>query len=432
MEFKSFIAHWLDTLPLDSSIPLAEGEQKRRPPQSSQTGGSRKRPRQQPSPPSSTMPLSTPNHSPRKRAGADADEQTPRPSRTSANRGNNADNVPSLSSSSSKRSRRSQSPTKFFPLYGPEDRRLLRDSLNTMTIAPSPTLRDLLGDMTDVAGRYAIMPLRVKAPTERHLVATGQFDRLHEYMFCDDAAWHHSCLDGEGLVRRAVRIAARSAECLRMLSDELAWNNLVHSQLLDMLVHDMQDGPGQDMLDFLSCTTTGIDPTYHRFPDSASRVDYMFQLFPERDATISSHGDALLRMRPCFNWTADRLLQQYPLAISIETKRYGGDTVRGEQQLGIWHAAHWEFLVSRAGQDAAEVLGILPSVVVQGHTWSLVVSARRQGTTTMLCSMEFGSTVSVTGVFQVLAGMRRLRNWSLDVLWPWYKQHLPELAGLHP
>ncbi|KAH7308551.1 hypothetical protein B0I35DRAFT_360854 [Stachybotrys elegans] len=276
------------------------------------------------------------------------------------------------------------------------------------------------------------MPLRVKAPTERYLVATGQVDRLHEYMFCDDSAWHHSCLDGEGLVRRAVRIATRSADCSRMLSDELAWNNHVHSPLLDMLVHDMQDAPGQDMLDFLSCTTTTVDPAYHRFPDSASRVDYVLQLFPERDTTISPHGDALLRMRPCFNWTADRLLQQYPLAISIETKRYGGDTVKGEQQLGIWHAAHWEFLISRAGQDAAEALGILPSVVIQGHTWSLVVSTRHQGTTTILCSMEFGSTVSVTGVFQVLAGMRRLRSWSLDVLWPWYKQHLPELAALPP
>ncbi|KAH7303584.1 hypothetical protein B0I35DRAFT_364691 [Stachybotrys elegans] len=249
-------------------------------------------------------------------------------------------------------------------------------------------------------------------------------------MFCDDTAWHESCLDGEGLVRRAVRITTRATECSRMLSNEDAWSNLVQSPLLDMFVHDMQDSPGQDMLDFLPCTTTSIDPIYHRFPDSASRVDYVLQLFPERDVTISSHGDALLGMRPCFNWTADRLLQQYPLAISIETKRYGGDTVKGEQQLGIWHAAHWEFLISRAGQDAAEDLGILPSVIVNGYTWSLVVSTRRQGTTTILCSMEFGSTGSVTGVFQVLAGMRRLRAWSLNVLWPWYKQHLPELAAL--
>lgn len=37
-----------------------------------------------------------------------------------------------------------------------------------------------------------------------------------------------------------------------MLSDESAWNKLVHSPLLDMLVYDMRDGLGQDILEFLS------------------------------------------------------------------------------------------------------------------------------------------------------------------------------------
>jgi hypothetical protein len=283
--------------------------------------------------------------------------------------------------------------------------------------------------MDDAAGRHAIIPRRAKASLEKHIESTGQFDRLHEHMFCEDSTWHRSCLDGEGLIRRAVRIASRSAKSSRMLSDEPAWNNHVHSLLLDMLVHDMQDGPGQDVFDFLSCTTTNIEPTYHRFPDAASRVDYVFQFLPEHDPTISLDGDLVPAACPCFNWTTDRLLQQCPLGISIEAKRYGGDTVKGEQQLGIWQAAHWEFLVSRVGQDAAEGLEFLPGVVVQGQTWSLLVSTRRRGTTTILCSVEFGNTGSVVGVFQVLAGLRRLRRWSLDVLWPWYKRHLPGLAN---
>jgi hypothetical protein len=152
-------------------------------------------------------------------------------------------------------------------------------------------------------------------------------------------------------------------------------------------------------------------------------------------------------MALCFNWTADRLLQQYPLAVSIETKRYGGNTAKGEQQLGIWHAAHWEFLASRAGAEPVDDLGFLPGVVVQGHTWSLVITTRRQATTvrkyttcpdecdtdpdaqTVLCSVEFGNTGSIVGVFQVLAGLRLLRSWSIEVIWPWYKQHLPGLSN---
>lgn len=56
---------------------------------------------------------------------------------------------------------------------------------------------------------------------------------------------------GEELVRRASHVAVRSSDCSRMLSDESAWNNLVQSPLLDMLLYDMRDGPGQEILDFL-------------------------------------------------------------------------------------------------------------------------------------------------------------------------------------
>jgi hypothetical protein len=106
-------------------------------------------------------------------------------------------------------------------------------------------------------------------------------------MFYDDTEWHGDFPGGEELLRRALRIAARSSDCSRMLSDETAWNNLVHSPLLDMFVHDMQDGPGQDILDFLSCTTTSIDPTYHRFPEAASRVDYERCLATRREQVLS-------------------------------------------------------------------------------------------------------------------------------------------------
>ncbi|KAH6635878.1 hypothetical protein F5144DRAFT_565708 [Chaetomium tenue] len=387
---------WLDALPFDLS---ARTSRKRRYHEAF-------------SPPSSTMEPSTP--------------------RASGSRAGRISTTPSLSSASSKRSKRSNSPAKLFPLYGVEGHRLVRDSLMKVTTSLSPTLRHLLGDVGDAASRHGIIPRRAKEALEKHIETTGQFDRLRELMFCDDSTWHGSCFGGEDLVRRAVLIASRSAKCSRMLSDEPAWNNHVHSPLLEMLVQDMQDGPNQGIFDFLSCTTTSIDLTYHRFPDAASRVDYVFHFLPEDDPTISLHDDVPTAAYPCFNWTTDRLLQQSPLGISIETKRYGGDTVKGEQQLGIWQAAHWEFLVSCVGQDVAESLEFLPGIVVQGQTWSLLVSTRRQGVTTILGSVEFGNTGSAIGVFQVLAGLRRLRRWSLDVLWPWYRHHLPGLQVTEP
>ncbi|UPK97335.1 hypothetical protein LCI18_008270 [Fusarium solani-melongenae] len=238
---------------------------------------------------------------------------------------------------------------------------------------------------------------------QQQLLTESQFERLHEYMFFDDSATQPTCIAGEELVRRVSCIASKSNDCARMLN-----------------------GPSQNIIDFPSCTTTNIEPSYHRFPVSSSRVDYVLPLMPQRDPTATK--SLAPNMAPCFNWTADRQLHQYPLAISIETKRHGGNAAKGEEQLGIWHAAQWGFLISRAGVEAANELCFLPGVVVQGHSWSLVVSIRRQVTTTILCSIEFGNTGSIVGVFQVLAGLRRLRTWSLDVLWKWYKKDLPGLS----
>lgn len=285
------ITHWLDALPFNQAAPTPEDNcqrvLKRR--RSLTPRGSRKR-RHPISPPASQaarkaspsastvspeaarpMTPSTPNKPSGKRPINDTTmvdtEQTPRASKASGSRGP-VNSAPSLSSSQSdaaysrdsKRSRRSQSPSKLFPLYGPEGHRLIRDSLSVTapTHPLSPTLRRFLGDINDVAGRHCIMPRRIKLALEEHLEATGQFDRVHEYMFFDDKIstgneqTRRDCTSGEELVRRALRIATRSSDCSRMLSDESAWNNLVHSPLLDMFVYDMQDGPARDILDFLS------------------------------------------------------------------------------------------------------------------------------------------------------------------------------------
>ncbi|KAF4964222.1 hypothetical protein FSARC_7856 [Fusarium sarcochroum] len=472
MEFNLSIgqvANWLDTLPFDQGATTSEAQQQRAIKRRRSLEPSESRKRRYPiSPPASqlnrrgaspsstpspkadrpvVMPPATPNKASGKRPIEDNtnldNEQTPRAETTSTSR-RPISNAPSLSSQSdaysrdSKRSKRSQSPSKLFPLYGPEGRRLVRDSLSMTAPAHSlsPTLRMLIGDINDVAGRHGIMPQRIKTALEQRLQVTNPFDRLYEYMFFDDGItsgndtiWE-DCTSAPELVRRALRIADRSNECSRMLSDESAWNNLVHSPLLDILVYDMQDGPGQQMLDFMPCTTTSIESAYHRFPDAASRVDYVVRFLPDHDpSTERSLDQSASGVAPCLNWTSDRLLQQYPLAFSIETKRYGGNTAKGEQQMGIWHAAQWEFLSSRAGPESINGLDFLPGVVVQGHTWSLVITTRRQATTTVLCSVEFGNTSSIVGVFQVIAGLRRLRSWSLDVLWPWYKQHLPDLSS---
>ncbi|KAJ4245777.1 hypothetical protein NW762_013901 [Fusarium torreyae] len=268
------------------------------------------------------------------------------------------------------------------------------------------------------------MPQRLKTALEKNDIGG-----LDDGMFFDDAVTDEKdrpCSDD--LIRQASRVAKHSNTCSSQLQDEAAWNNLVHSRILDLFLHDMHDGPGQDILDLMPCVTTNMNLRYHCFDEPASRVDYIVRLLPELEEDMEDDQSLELltsdRM-PTLNWTTNQLL---PIAFSIETKRYGGDIPKGEQQLGIWNAAQWEFLISKAGVEAAQELDFIPGVVVNGDIWSLVITTRNVSKTTVFPGIVFGNTRSIIGVFQVIAGLRRLRRWALEVLWPWYKRHLPGLV----
>lgn len=110
---------------------------------------------------------------------------------------------------------------------------------------------------------------------------------------------------------------------------------------------------------------------HHRFNESASRVDYIIRLLPNDDD--DSPACFTPSRMPSRNWTSNQLL---PIAFSIETKRYGGDVTKGEQQLGIWTAAQWEFLIKMSSAEAVKELAYIPGVIVSGETWSLVITTR--------------------------------------------------------
>jgi hypothetical protein len=42
--------------------------------------------------------------------------------------------------------------------------------------------------------------------------------------------------------------------------------------------------------------------------------------------------------------------------------------------------------------------------------------------------IPFGSTRSIIGVFQVIAGLQILRKWALEKLWPLYQKYLDGLV----
>ncbi|KAM0546645.1 hypothetical protein ACHAPJ_010783 [Fusarium lateritium] len=456
MEFDisvSQVTHWLDDIPAEfshfeiSASAKSQGALKRQRSSTSSKLQPSKR-RQLISPPASQVQRSasssskemdvepTTTSTPSKKRPADDpsnddNDQTPRADSTRGRRGlvRKAPSISSQSSSAysrdSKRSRGSQSPLKMWPLLGPNGHKLLRASPTASNAPRLPALRRLVDDFGMIERGRSIMPQRIRKALEENDIGG-----LDDGMFFDDDAVtdkkNRPCSDD--LIRQALRIAKHSNTCSSQLQDEAAWNNLVHSRLLDLFLHDMQDGPGQDILDLMPCVTTNMNLGYHFFDEPASRVDYIVRLLPELEEDMEDDESLELltsdRM-PTLNWTTNQLL---PIAFSIETKRYGGDIPKGEQQLGIWNAAQWEFLISKAGIDAAQELDFVPGVVVNGDIWSFVITTRNQSKTTVFPGIVFGNTRSIIGVFQVIAGLRRLRRWALEVLWPWYKRHLPGLA----
>jgi len=148
-------------------------------------------------------------------------------------------------SRSSKRSRGSASPLKLSYVSGPYGHRLARDGSAALHSNKLSAVRELIEDFEDIQSRLCIMPKRIEEALKKQGVG-----RLNNGMFFDDHHLTHGpCADD--LVRQALRIVRHSDICSTQLQDEAAWNNLVHSRLLDLFIHDMHDGPGQDILDYM-------------------------------------------------------------------------------------------------------------------------------------------------------------------------------------
>ena len=82
-----------------------------------------------------------------------------------------------------------------------------------------------------------------------------------------------------------------------------------------------------------------------------------------------------------YNQTTDSTIVNRPLAVSIETKRGGGDIDQGLVQLSTWTAAQYrrlELLAEARGPKAARSIDmpILPLLLVDGEKWTLYAASQ--------------------------------------------------------
>lgn len=396
---------------------------------------------------------------------------TPRPSDSSSTAGSIRRSIPDMSatsiashspSSKSNLSSRSTSPRKqMMRLSVAEDSGLSFRQLNLNNCPVSAT--PLLRTMTDISNGHDILPHHHR-------------DEIHASSSCcrdgDTRLWRYSFKPPEDdernqmlpgripTVKEVEMICELAAECQVLGVDETGWNMEVHHRLLEA-VFRMRPNRGEDEFNFISCASARPHRSF--LPDEAPMklVDFCVYADKEGDDNWARAHRALARHTSTrsVNHTDYSALQLRPIMLSVETKVPGKESEKADLQVGVWLAAHWAFLTvaarlsldasllcaethpqqssgaspspmltsmgrNRLAQARVDTLQFLPSLVVQGHKWSLVIATREQRGTVLWSNLEFGSTETMQGTYKVVAGLRELAAWSREVYLPWWQENV--------
>ncbi|KAG7429101.1 hypothetical protein BFJ63_vAg17353 [Fusarium oxysporum f. sp. narcissi] len=363
---------------------------------------------------------------------------TPRPGKAaSAGPGSTASSLmrdaPSLMSQSdaSQKSGRS-SPVKTFPITGMDGHIIYYKPLDPNDHDFPPKLEDLLYDINKINGQIGIIPESLKPEIERPEQPDRTLKWLHQHAYASDEkfglASGSPTTTAQYLSRvgNLVRFAKRAHE---LGFDEISWNNEVHTPTLQFAFCGDQ-WPDNALIDSLSCMNASPKVAHHKFPIPLSRVDYTLFInhTVDKDNRVPEAMHKLsAALGGSVNHTTYSPLSNFPLALSIETKRYGGDQRKADVQTAAWHASQWTFLQSLAGDKISE-LPFLPGIIVHAHEWKFVATTQKGKETVLWSSYPFGNAITTVGVFQIIAGLHRLKRWSAEVYWPWYKKYVLKLG----
>ncbi|KAL8281685.1 hypothetical protein RB600_005224 [Gaeumannomyces tritici] len=197
-----------------------------------------------------------------------------------------------------------------------------------------------------------------------------------------------------------------ATECHEEWYDEAGWNATVHFPLLRLAI------PRRSQVNVTPCTSARIQRDY--LPASSQNgnmVDFCLSVDPKwpkgRMATTPALQtiDGISSRLPgsSINHTDFRALSQKPIAVSIETKCFGGSVKTAEVQLGVWQAAQWKMLNTltklKPERDPSEPLppspprpDFLPAIHIVGHEWKFAAAIKRGDKTILLTECLLGST----------------------------------------
>ncbi|CAG9945542.1 unnamed protein product [Clonostachys rosea f. rosea IK726] len=181
----------------------------------------------------------------------------------------------------------------------------------------------------------------------------------------------------------------------------------------------------------MPCSSASILPDYLLSLKIAKKVDFCIYIDPAYDqkhtdssTLISSMCDRIVD--GSINHTDYTPLAERPLAVSIETKKLGGNWNKATLQMSVSQAAQWNLIheITVPGTRPNEGLDYIPGIIIQGHNWFLAITTREGKRTVFWNKLDLGATDTIEGIYKLVYGLQVLREWARDIYWPAFRNRV--------
>ena len=297
--------------------------------------------------------------------------------------------------------------------------------------------RALIRDLKRIWSGQGILPRSIDGEIQALL---GELDPIQPWMLADNDDTLLSRDRGILLYELddVKDVLERSARCDELEKAELAWNTDVHSPVLrlalkgqrtlqaetisqasicrDLLPKDLSGCVvGDKMVDFciLFANLEAEEPlVFHYIRDLVGKETH------EQLRTVNQSVSTSLILQPS--------------ALPIETKASSGNELEAKVQLQSWTFAwlarmrrflHLRLLQPR-DQDAIMAKLSFPVIIVSCSSWHLYLFCDTPDAVVMYKVVDLGDTLSVLGIYKLLASLRRLADWAKGPFWTWFKDDI--------
>lgn len=230
------------------------------------------------------------------------------------------------------------------------------------------------------------------------------------------------------------KIRASAAQALARSRGELAWNNLVHTPLLQLVTTSVNGVICEPVMNASIAKSwlpeMAQDTIKDKETSTAKMVDYALtlDLLEPRpaDQQLAQAVETIVRTQPegarSINQTNYEPLALNPIGISIETKSLTGTPIQGNIQLGIWTAA-WHCRVRALfalSLPPDQLLPTLPLIFCQGHAWHLYFACDWGQRIEIVGPISLGDTESLDSIYTLFASLRELCKWVAGPFRDWW------------